>query len=347
MSLPLANEQGLAIAPRGAGMGYTGSYVPVRANTLSIDTTRMDKVLGDQPRGHDRDRAGRLHLAGAQRGAEAARAAHAVLGADVGDIFDHRRRAVAAQRHVRRGPSWHLQRKHDRADHGARRWPHLAHRRARARWRYAVLSPLWPRSRRAVLRRQRHSGDQGGSDLAADPHAAVRGLRLVLVQERRGDAGGAGRDCPRRPCGGKLRFRSGADPGADEAHVDGGGRQDAGQGDRQGEVARQGAAGGGESGAGRARFHRRGRLSAACRRRRPQQGRRCRRHGRDPRDRRAVRRRGDREHDCQGDPRDAVSAAQFDPRPGRRKLGADPRPRLAVECAQDVRRDRGLFCLDV
>jgi FAD/FMN-containing dehydrogenase len=45
----LANEQGFAMAPRGAGMGYTGSYVPVRANTLSIDTTRMDKVLAISP----------------------------------------------------------------------------------------------------------------------------------------------------------------------------------------------------------------------------------------------------------------------------------------------------------
>lgn len=40
-----ANERGLAIAPRGAGMGYTSSYVPVRADTISIDTTRMNKVL--------------------------------------------------------------------------------------------------------------------------------------------------------------------------------------------------------------------------------------------------------------------------------------------------------------
>jgi D-lactate dehydrogenase (cytochrome) len=45
----LAGKSGLAIAPRGAGMGYTGSYVPVRANTLSLDTTRMDKVLAISP----------------------------------------------------------------------------------------------------------------------------------------------------------------------------------------------------------------------------------------------------------------------------------------------------------
>lgn len=40
-----ANSKDLAIAPRGAGMGYTSSYVPVAPNTISIDTTRMNKVL--------------------------------------------------------------------------------------------------------------------------------------------------------------------------------------------------------------------------------------------------------------------------------------------------------------
>ncbi len=48
-TIAAANEFGLAIAPRGAGMGYTSSYVPVRANTLSIDTTRLDKVVAISP----------------------------------------------------------------------------------------------------------------------------------------------------------------------------------------------------------------------------------------------------------------------------------------------------------
>ena len=43
--IALAHEAGLPIAPRGAGMGYTSSYVPAAPNTVSIDTTRMNKVL--------------------------------------------------------------------------------------------------------------------------------------------------------------------------------------------------------------------------------------------------------------------------------------------------------------
>ena len=45
----LAHAQGLPIAPRGAGMGYTASYIPVRPNTVSIDTTRMSRVLAISP----------------------------------------------------------------------------------------------------------------------------------------------------------------------------------------------------------------------------------------------------------------------------------------------------------
>lgn len=45
----LAHAEGLPIAPRGAGMGYTSSYVPAAPNTVSIDTTRMNKVLAISP----------------------------------------------------------------------------------------------------------------------------------------------------------------------------------------------------------------------------------------------------------------------------------------------------------
>ena len=45
----MANAKGLPIAPRGAGMGYTSSYVPVRPDSISIDTRRMNKVLAISP----------------------------------------------------------------------------------------------------------------------------------------------------------------------------------------------------------------------------------------------------------------------------------------------------------
>lgn len=40
-----ANDAGVAIAPRGAGMSYTNSYIPVTDTTVSIDTTRMNRIL--------------------------------------------------------------------------------------------------------------------------------------------------------------------------------------------------------------------------------------------------------------------------------------------------------------
>lgn len=43
--LALAHAESLPIAPRGGGMGYTSSYVPVTPRTISIDTSRMNKVL--------------------------------------------------------------------------------------------------------------------------------------------------------------------------------------------------------------------------------------------------------------------------------------------------------------
>lgn len=41
----LAHERGATIAPRGAGMSYTGGYVPNRPHTISLDTTRMNRIL--------------------------------------------------------------------------------------------------------------------------------------------------------------------------------------------------------------------------------------------------------------------------------------------------------------
>jgi D-lactate dehydrogenase (cytochrome) len=43
--LKAANEAGYAVAPRGAGMSYTGGYVPLHDRTISLDMTRMDRIL--------------------------------------------------------------------------------------------------------------------------------------------------------------------------------------------------------------------------------------------------------------------------------------------------------------
>ena len=40
---------GVAIAPRGAGMSYTSSYLPATDSTISIDTKRMNRVLAISP----------------------------------------------------------------------------------------------------------------------------------------------------------------------------------------------------------------------------------------------------------------------------------------------------------
>jgi FAD/FMN-containing dehydrogenase len=39
------HQAGFAIAPRGAGMSYTGAYVPETARTVSLDMSRMNRVL--------------------------------------------------------------------------------------------------------------------------------------------------------------------------------------------------------------------------------------------------------------------------------------------------------------
>jgi len=40
-----ATEAGYAVAPRGAGMSYTNAYIPTRPRTVSLDLSRMDRVL--------------------------------------------------------------------------------------------------------------------------------------------------------------------------------------------------------------------------------------------------------------------------------------------------------------
>jgi D-lactate dehydrogenase (cytochrome) len=40
-----ATAAGLAIAPRGAGMSYTGGYIPAVERTLSLDMSRMNRIL--------------------------------------------------------------------------------------------------------------------------------------------------------------------------------------------------------------------------------------------------------------------------------------------------------------
>ena len=40
-----AHRAGVAVAPRGGGMSYTASYLPMSADTISLDLSRMDRVL--------------------------------------------------------------------------------------------------------------------------------------------------------------------------------------------------------------------------------------------------------------------------------------------------------------
>jgi FAD/FMN-containing dehydrogenase len=44
-ALVVATAAGYAIAPRGAGMSYTGGYLPLVERTVSLDLSRMDRVL--------------------------------------------------------------------------------------------------------------------------------------------------------------------------------------------------------------------------------------------------------------------------------------------------------------
>jgi FAD/FMN-containing dehydrogenase len=44
-TLAAASAAGYAIAPRGAGMSYTGGYLPLVERTVSLDLSRMDRVL--------------------------------------------------------------------------------------------------------------------------------------------------------------------------------------------------------------------------------------------------------------------------------------------------------------
>jgi FAD/FMN-containing dehydrogenase len=44
-----ANDAGVDIAPRGAGMSYTGSYIPATDRTITLDMRRMNRVLRVSP----------------------------------------------------------------------------------------------------------------------------------------------------------------------------------------------------------------------------------------------------------------------------------------------------------
>lgn len=48
-TMKAAFAAGVPIAPRGAGMSYTGSHIPVAADTLSLDFAGMDRVLDVDP----------------------------------------------------------------------------------------------------------------------------------------------------------------------------------------------------------------------------------------------------------------------------------------------------------
>jgi FAD/FMN-containing dehydrogenase len=44
-SMAACHESGFDVAPRGAGMSYTGGYVPAGPNTVSLDMSRMNRIL--------------------------------------------------------------------------------------------------------------------------------------------------------------------------------------------------------------------------------------------------------------------------------------------------------------
>jgi FAD/FMN-containing dehydrogenase len=48
-ALAAVTEAGFNLAPRGAGMSYTGGYVPSLPNTVSLDMTRMNRVVSVRP----------------------------------------------------------------------------------------------------------------------------------------------------------------------------------------------------------------------------------------------------------------------------------------------------------
>jgi FAD/FMN-containing dehydrogenase len=48
-TLAAITSSGFNVAPRGAGMSYTGGYVPGRPNTVSLDLSRMNRVLAIRP----------------------------------------------------------------------------------------------------------------------------------------------------------------------------------------------------------------------------------------------------------------------------------------------------------
>ncbi len=47
--IALADEQGLSLAPRGAGASYTAAYLPTGPAALSLDTSRLNQVLSIDP----------------------------------------------------------------------------------------------------------------------------------------------------------------------------------------------------------------------------------------------------------------------------------------------------------
>ena len=97
----LATEAGLAVVPRGGGMSYTKGYLPDRADSIVVDSRKLDRVLEV----NDDDRyitveAGctweKLNAA-----LEADGPAHRLLGSAVRHERHRRRRALAEQRLLR------------------------------------------------------------------------------------------------------------------------------------------------------------------------------------------------------------------------------------------------------
>jgi FAD/FMN-containing dehydrogenase len=49
LAVRLATEQGIAVCPRGGGMSYTKGYLPDRADSIVVDTRKLDRVIEVNP----------------------------------------------------------------------------------------------------------------------------------------------------------------------------------------------------------------------------------------------------------------------------------------------------------
>jgi FAD/FMN-containing dehydrogenase len=110
-TMKAAFAAGVPVAPRGAGMSYTGSHIPVVADTPLLDLAGMDRVLGVNPA----DMTVTVEPGCTWASLNDVLRAHGFRtpfsGADVRTAVDGRRWRVATQRDARCWPLRHVERK--------------------------------------------------------------------------------------------------------------------------------------------------------------------------------------------------------------------------------------------